>query len=309
MSIQDLSSSEPHGVFPGFAIEAYHSGPGVSNTMLSAMAECPRYCYAMHIDPQRPQRPQREWMLTGPLAHCAVLEPDAMAARYVVVPEDAPRRPTRAQLNAKKPSPDSVAAMDWWAHFNDCADGREVVSAEQYSSVQSQLAAVLAVPELVALLSAGEAERSAYWTDKDTGLLCRCRPDWTHPDDDSGVTILDLKTAADVSPDGFAKSIGRLGYHRQAAFYSQGYAKASGKRVNNFIFGAVSKVYPFIAQAYILTPEDMQQGAEEVAELLSLYKQCKQSNNWPAYGDGYVQVQMPAWARRSEEIEVSYVAA
>lgn len=304
-----MNAPTTRGIFPGLAIGAYHSGPGVSNTMLSAMAECPRYCYAMHIDPQRPPRQPREWMLTGPLAHCAVLEPHAMESRYVVVPDEAPRRPTKAQLNAKKPSPDSMAAMDWWASFNSTTEGREVVSAEQYSAVQSQLAAVLAVPELVALLSAGEAEQSAYWTDKDTGLLCRCRPDWVHEDDADSVTILDLKTAADVSPDGFSKSLGRLGYHRQAAFYSAGYAKASGKRVNAFIFGAVSKAYPFIAQAYILTPEDMAQGAEEVSDLLTLYKSCRESNNWPAYGDGFVQVAMPAWARRSEEIEVSYADA
>lgn len=297
------------GVFPGIDIDAYHSGPGVSNTILSAMAECPRYCYAMHIDPQRPPRQPREWMLTGPLAHCAVLEPNAMESRYVVAPDDAPRRPTKAQLNAKKPSPDSVMAMDWWERFNAAAEGREIVSAEQYRATQRQLAAVLAVPELVALLSAGEAEQSAYWTDKTTGLLCRCRPDWVHPDDDNSVTLLDLKTAADVSPDGFAKSLARMGYHRQAAFYSNGYAKASGKQVNNFIFGAVSKDYPFIAQAYILSHEDMQQGAEEVAELLSLYKHCRESNSWPAYGDGYVQVTMPAWARRSEEVEIEYAAA
>lgn len=300
---------DPRGVFPGLDIDAYHSGPGVSNTILSAMADCPAYCYAMHIAPDRPPRPQREWMLTGPLAHCAVLEPHAMESRYVVVPDDAPRRPTKAQLNAKKPSPDSMAAMDWWASFNATTEGREVVSAEQYSATQSQLAAVLAVPELVALLSSGEAEQSAYWTDKDTGLLCRCRPDWTHPDDAESVTLLDLKTAADVSPDGFAKSMARMGYHRQAAFYSKGYAKASGKRVNNFIFGAVSKTYPFIAQAYILSAEDMQQGAEEIDELLSLYAHCKQSNSWPTYGNGLVQLAMPAWARRSDEVEISYAAA
>lgn len=285
------------GVIPGLSNEDYHAGPGVSSSMLSSMAKTPAHCWALHHAPDRPVREQTKPMLTGTLAHCAVLEADAMAARYIVTPEDAPRRPTAAQWKAKKPSSDSQAAMAWWTVFNENAAGRQVITADQYETTQRQLAAVLAIPELAALLSSGQAEQSAYWIDIGTGLLCRCRPDWVHLLPDGRVILLDLKTTSDASPEQFARSVWNFGYYRQAAWYSQGYTVASGREVAGFVFGAVTSDYPYLAVAYMVDDDAMARGAADCRRLLDSYAECQRTGHWPAYGSGVQLLSLPAWAK------------
>ena len=119
--------------------------------------------------------------------------------------------------------------------------------------------------------------------------------------------LLDLKTTQDASPRGFSRSVAEYGYHRQAAWYSNGYEQASGKEVAAFIFAAVTSAYPIIAAPYILDDESLAQGAEECAELLELYAQCRRTNTWPAFGDTPQLIGLPGWARRSMEVEISHV--
>lgn len=91
--------------------------------------------------------------------------------------------------------------------------------------------------------------RELFDYDPATGELCRCRPDWAHPTGDRGVILVDVKTCGDASPREFGRQVARKGYHRQAAFYSDGYEIASGKRVLGFVFVAVESTWPFAASA------------------------------------------------------------
>ncbi|MGV0016304.1 PD-(D/E)XK nuclease-like domain-containing protein, partial [Bordetella avium] len=112
-------------------------------------------------------------------------------------------------------------------------------------------------------LAAGVAESSAYWIDQETGVLCRCRPDWCHPAGESGVILLDVKTFSDASPHEFSHQIARKRYHVQDAFYTDGYAAASGKTVLAFIFVAVQDAWPFAASAVMLDPRSQDQGRRD----------------------------------------------
>lgn len=270
------------GVVRGLSNEAYHASPCVSNSALGAMAICPAHYYATYLAPDRPTRDEpTPAMRAGTLAHCAVLEPDALAARYIVKPDDLNLATVGGKAFAKEAG----------------ARGLTIVSAEQMATAEAQRAAVLAVPELAALLSSGLAEQSAYWNDEATGSRCMCRPDWVHPLDDGRVILLDLKTTSDVSPREFARSIWNFGYHRQDAWYSTGWELASGQEVAAFVFAAVSNKYPFIAQAYMLDDEAKARGAADCRRLLDLHAECVRNDAWPAYGSGVQLLSLPAWAK------------
>ena len=64
----------------------------------------------------------------APLLVCGVL---GVATRDLrpprPVPADAPKRPTKTQLNAKKPSPETLAQIDWWEEFERGDGAREIV--------------------------------------------------------------------------------------------------------------------------------------------------------------------------------------
>lgn len=276
------------GLIRNLPADEYHADPGsVSNTMLSAMSKSPAHCWALHLAPNRPRREATDAMLAGTLAHTAILEPDVLAARYVA-------RPAGMLFSTKE-------GMAW----RD-AQTQAIVSRDELDAAESQRHAVHRVTSLHNLLSRGDAEASVFWVDSATGLRCRARHDWLHWHGPKRVTVLDIKTIADLTPDAVQRAIGAYGYHRQAAHYSNG-LRALGIEVEEFVFGFVSSGYPYLAASYVLDDETAQQGQDEAAELLGRFAECQQSNHWPAFGDGYQLTGLPAWAKRTSEVEISYV--
>jgi exodeoxyribonuclease VIII len=277
----------PIGLVKGMPSETYHSDPGVSNSMLSTMNKSPAHCYALHLDPDRPQSEPTAAMAAGTLAHAAILEPETLVQRYVVKPKDIDYRTSVGKA---------------WRD----AQTADIVDAEQLLTAQAQRKAFLRVTALKNLMSSGDAETSAFAIDKATGVRVRARPDFLHWTGPKRATVLDVKTINDLTTDAIQRSIASYGYHRQAAHYCK-VLRACGIEVDDFVFGFVSGSYPFLAAAYVLDDESMQQGREEVDELLDLYANCQKRGVWPAFGDGYQLASLPKWAKRSSETEVSYV--
>lgn len=285
------------GVVHDMPMADYQAVDAMSSTGLRLFARSPwHYRHRIEVEPTRP-------MLRGTLAHCAILEPDAMAARYVVVPEGAPKRPTAAQWNAKNPSPESRDAMAWWTCFKADAGARDVISRDDYSLVTLQLAAIKANPAIANLLREGEAEVSVFWIDKATGVYCKARPDWIA----FGHSIpLDIKTCADESPVNFGRAAARMRYDLQAAHYSAGIEAAITNRPMDeaFHFAAITNKPPVLAVPYVLTPEVRSQGIDERREMLQRFAWCQREDQWPAYGDGVQLLDFPAYAKDGGEIEI-----
>ncbi len=266
------------GIHRDIPIDVYHASPGISKTGLDRINRSPAYFYAMALDPKRPPEKARGGQLEGTLAHCAVLEPDEFDRRYVVGPDVT--RSTKVWKEFEASLPNGVVGIK--------PDQREVAMRQRES--------VLALPDVREALAVGHAETSAAWIDPDTGVLCRCRPDFTHPVGESGVILIDLKTYSDASPDEFARQAARKRYEVQDAFYSDGYAHASGKDVLAFIFVAVETEYPFTASAVMFDDISKQSGRAKYQSNLQTYAQCQQSGEWPGPGTGIKLITLPTWA-------------
>jgi exodeoxyribonuclease VIII len=295
------------GLVEGLDIERYHAMSPVSKSQLDDLAASPWHFYKRHRDPARPKRVEKPGQLEGNIAHCAVLEPEEFSNRYVMTPRNAPKRPTEAQWNAKKPSPDSMAAMEWWSVFNAENAGRRVITAEQYEIAMRQADSIRDLPEIQNFLVSGKAEVSAFWIDPATDVECRCRPDFVHRLSASSVVLLDIKTFSSAAPDEFRRQCARKRYHVQDTFYSAGFSLAAQVNVEKFIFVVVETEWPYAAASYELGNESREEGFLECRRLLDVYEECVRTKKWPGYASRTTQIDLPPYAFTSQEVEISYV--
>lgn len=296
----------------GMDIDEYHRSPALSNSGLAYLAECPAMFYAKKINPNRPSEEEKTGHLHGNLAHCAFLEPEKFGERYVVLPDDAPKKPTSAQWAAKKPSEESVIAMEWWKDFGTRHSGKRIISKEEARICQNQAANLMDIPavwndiDMRDLWKMGVPEVSAFWRDPLTGIHCRCRPDLVVKINDKQVVLMDVKTYSSAASGEVHRQISRKGYWRQAAHYSIGYHLASGMEVVDFVFLFVSSAYPYLAGSYNLSEVFMQHGMAEQRALIDLYAQCLKTNKWPSYTKKTQTLDLPGYMVDYEEVEVSY---
>lgn len=282
------------GIVHGLDIEAYHAGPELSKTGLDDLARSPEIFRKLR-SPEAPPRVQTAAQLHGHLGHCAILEPEEFNKRYSVHP--CMNRNTKA----------------WHAIQAAAALGVQPVQQDQYDAAQRQRESVLSLVDvygtmsMAEILATGWPEVSAYWVDPDTGVRCRCRPDWVHPLNKRQVVLVDVKTFGDASPREFSRQVSRMRYHVQDAFYSEGFARASGLEVVAFIFVVVEDKYPHAAATYRLGDDSRFEGMDQCRQLLDVYAECQKTGIWPGYSQKTTIVDMPAYALSSQEIEINYV--
>jgi exodeoxyribonuclease VIII len=261
----EVDSSYDLGEIEGLSNEQYHASPGISSSDLKYLADKTpmhlRYKWEHHDDDGASKA-----FDFGTAIHTAILEFDHLYNRCIVVPSDAPRRPTDAQRDnvarwramqaeraalevagdadalaafkkankQKPPAESSFASVDFWANFEIEAAGRLQLTNDQWEALDGIRKAVNANAQCQRLFAEGGPERSfAACID---GALVRCRPDWYHP----GGLILDVKSCQDASPAAFAKDIARYRYDMQAAFYLD-VMRHAGFKAERFIFLAVEK--------------------------------------------------------------------
>ena len=253
-------------VVDGLSNADYHADPAVSASHLHQVARSGQHYWARYVDPNRQPVKPTAAMTTGSLVHCAVLEPDQLLNRYGI----APGRRTKAGKEA-------AAEMQ--------ANGIEPVSESDMVLAENMARSVRSHPYAAELLSAGKAETSIWWDDPETGLRCKCRPDWIN-----GRVCVDLKSTTDASPKGFAKSVANFRYHVQDAHYL-----ACGL-FDRFVFIAVEKEDPFAVGVYQLVADALAEGQRLRDRDLQRIANCRAMAAWPGYGDELQTISLPGWA-------------
>lgn len=311
IEIEGLLDPEPHGelghVEPGIysfiPAADYHRSPGISKHKLDILRQqSPAHLREIEQHP----RPETAAQRLGTAFHCLVLEPGAFPEQYVALPADAPNRPTERQRGAKKPSPATLAAIDWWDSWEAEHGNKVALSTEpgtdphwnpsEWDQIHRMRDAVEASPYASTFLAEGIAEQSVYARDPETGLLMRCRPDfWSSAHD----VIVDLKMARDASLAGFARACADFRYHVQDAFYLDCNYYA-GRTARGFIFVACEPAPPYAVGVYALPAKWRNVARAMYTQELRVYAQCLESGTWPAYPPEIRDLELPPWAERAQ---------
>jgi hypothetical protein len=253
----------------------YHASPAISKSGLDLIRKAPALYRWRQANPQE----QTPAMRLGTLTHTVVLEPDRFEQDTIVRPEGIDRRTSAGKLA--------------WAEFEVQAEGKEIISEEEWTKLAAIRDAVRSHPAAAKALAGWPViEQSIFWTEEASGIACRCRPDAVT---ERGV-IVDLKTTRDASPDGFAKSVAQYRYHVQAAFYSDGYRAAFGEAPRGFVFIAVETEPPYLVAVYVASETMTSRGRIEYQADLDTFRECLASDCWPGYSSSPLTLDLPKWA-------------
>ena len=201
----------------------------------------------------------------GRACHKYILEKDDFSNEFVV----APKIDRRTKVGKEE-----------WAHFTFENMGKEIITGDDVAVIEDMAKAIDSVPIARELLT-GIHEKSFFWTDEETGVACKCRPDCL-TEYEGKKYIVDYKTTDSCEDRAFERSIRKYGYKFQAGMYREGVFKNTFDDYG-FAFVAQEKKAPYAVRVYICTPEFIDQGYDQFKELIGKYKDCSDSGNWYGY--------------------------
>lgn len=261
-------------------IETYHADTSrVSKSGLDKINVSPADYYYNYLDPSRPPRSHTKATLEGELFHTACLEPDTINQRFYLEP------PVNKRTNAGKQILTDLAEMN---------EGKYCITQQQADAARYMRDSALKHPLVRWMMeSAGVNEHTILFTEQETGVPCKCRPDRM-----ANGWILDFKSCEDASPEGAARSSFKYRYYVQAPFYLDGYEVAYDERLSGFMFVFVEKDPPYKVAVYTAEQQENDLGREHYIRNLLTYKRCKESGFWPGLQmDGKSQgLSLPGYA-------------
>jgi exodeoxyribonuclease VIII len=213
-------------------------------------------------------------MKFGRAIHAYLLDPVEFSARYAVAPE-CDRRTKEGKAI--------------WAELME--SGKEVISAADMEAIQRM--EVEFEPVRKKWLTDVQTELPLVWTDDATGVECKGRLDAL-----SSEWIIDYKTTTDASTNAFTREAIRYGYDLQAAMYMDA-ARANGYNPKGFIFIAQEKSAPYLINVIRAGDAFLDRGRWIMMDLLQKYKECRDSDTWPGYGEN--ELILPEWGVVGDE--------
>lgn len=255
----------------------------VSNSTLK-IADQQSLAHYHHYQTQAPKDDDTPAKIVGKAYHAAILEPETFEQRFAVLPPGAPARPSARLRNAKKPSPSTLAAIDFWDELN--ASGKTVLPADDYDTVRAMADALRRDPVCAGLVTGGKREITLRWTeevpmpDGSVDMLeHKARIDNWLDDMDIGV---DPKSCLSAHPDAFARAATQMRYHQQHAQYCAGFSHC-GRPLRAFVFLAQEKEPPYVAKPYTMNGMFEERGFELRLRAMQKVAGALRSGRWPGY--------------------------
>jgi hypothetical protein len=243
--------------------EEYHASAGVSRSAITEFMISPLHYWDRYINPDKPKFKKSKSFDIGTATHTYLLENKKFNESYVIMPTFSGKGMKAAQ-----------------AEFKAQHKGKEFISQKDFDNVMGIVRSVEKHATAKDLIIDAVYEKSIYWIDEDTGLLCKARPDIWHSS-----VIADIKTTECARENRFQYSISDYGYHIQAAMILDAVKKMALEEHMNFFFIAAETKRPYPVVSYPLNSQSIYQGKEEYKSALHKMKECFDKNEWPGYED------------------------
>lgn len=221
--------------------DVYHNGIGISQSRFQMLKKSPfNYYYHTYKNiNKKSERPRH--FVDGDFIHRVFLERSTVEELFVS--EDPILRlayevkPDALNIRATKTYKEKVAEVRLM--------GKEVIKGGLYEDMYIFEEYIKTEPIIKNVFDNGIPEKAFYSLCPETGLLRKAKIDFLIPSDGGMVSILDLKSTANIDPDKFEWSIFNYNYNTQGAYYTDVVEDCIGKTVKDYIMFTVEKGAPF----------------------------------------------------------------
>jgi len=227
----------------------------------------------LHVQHRRTTpRPDTPPMRFGRACHTAVLEPDRFPLEWTVY--------------------EGRRAGKVWDEFAEVNHAKGILTVDEYDTCLAVRDAVHANPLAARLLRGCAFEQTVLWTDPDTGLACKCRPDALKP-----YKVIDLKTTRSIDARRFGRLAYDMGYFGQGAFYTEGVKLSVARRRRDweFIVIAVEAEQPHDVGIFKVDDDSLYAASQDVHTLLRRVAACEKSGIWPGRYAKAEILSLPPW--------------
>jgi hypothetical protein len=268
--------------------EQYHQMGGISRSGIMEFRRSPRHFWHKYLNDGYVQKASTPDMQFGSAVHTYILEPEKFEQEYVIKPAKKDKLPEVPLLkDVGREEYDKAKAIYEIERKTRKADelsfyqfslGKKQIAQEDFDKLKQMAASLKENPQTDGLLTDAQYEKSIFWIDKDTGLLCKARPDVWHDH-----FVVDLKTTADAAPRAFQRDYYAYGYHLQIAMIYEAIKNITGIAITDFIDLAIEKEEPYATAIYPIDITALEQGIKEFRHTLVEMKQCFDAGYFPSY--------------------------
>ena len=256
-----LSNSEYHADFSA-----------VSNSMLKSFIDDELQFEQWYVQGLPRHRKKQSYMDLGTAAHTMALEPEKWNQEVVAVPRWALSSGRRAGKVYKA--------------FCSENRGKILLKDDEIATVAKMAEAILDVAGQW-IRRGGLVEHSIYWTEPETRLRLKCRPDWLWPRGNG--LILDVKTTWGLSAKMFSATFRKFKYGLQESHYVEGVKAFCGKECAFRFVVVQSQIdkrcgeHP--AKVYRSMPADLAEAKDERRAALKRLASLAERKGWSQFFD------------------------
>jgi hypothetical protein len=223
------------------------------------------------FNPDKEPEKASDALAFGKLCHCMLLEPEAVEERFMVVDFG------KTRTNKK------------YAEAVEAFPGVEIVNQDEMDRATKMIGEIGQHPLASRIIAGATAEMPYTWTDKETGLPCKCKIDAIKRTK-NGIVVIDYKTSSDIQS--VLNWPQKLQYPLQAEFYSQAVKEKYGEDPCEFVFIIQSNKEgeeDVIAVANVeydtgLVAKDIVKShMNSIATRLKLWNESQDKSIWAAY--------------------------
>lgn len=242
--------------------EMYHGSQGISRSQLMLLDKSPYHFWYEVLSGHAEKKESTPAMNVGSAFHTLLLEPEKFNDEFAVSPK-VDRR--------------TVVGKELFAKFTDEHGHKIILTQEQFEQTSIMVDNILKHEVVKTLLDEAVFEQSVYWTDEETGLQFKTRPDiW------ASKMVVDIKTTSDTNVHTFARKALTYGYYLQAGMAFEA-CKALGKPFDMFVILACEKEAPNVPAVFMMHDDSLQFGVNQFNNYKRKLKECMDSNKWPGY--------------------------